>query len=102
MIPGFTDLLSVFFIKVSSRNCVLQIVYSNSQAAAYELVQQNSVRSPSYWYDFAYDSPQKHLYNVFFLGSTPSGGLVTLRSLGHQVLTSPGRPTARRSPTSLT
>lgn len=53
MTPGFTDLLSVFFIK----------------AAAYELVQQNSKYSPSYWYAFDYDNPEKHLYNVFFLGS---------------------------------
>jgi len=53
MIPGFTDLLSVFFIK----------------AAAYELVQQNSKYSPSYWYAFDYDNPEKKLYNVFFLGS---------------------------------
>ena len=53
MVPGFTDLLSVFFIK----------------SAAYELVQQNSKYSPSYWYAFDYDNPEKHLYNVFFLGS---------------------------------
>lgn len=53
MIPGFTDLLSVFFIK----------------ASAYELVQQNSKYSPSYWYAFDYDNPEKKLYNVFFLGS---------------------------------
>merc|ERR1712127_1102286 len=46
MIPGMTDLLSVFFIK----------------ASAYEMVQQNSHRAPSYWYDFHYDSPHKHLY----------------------------------------
>ena len=52
MLPGVTDLLSVFFIK----------------AASYELVQQNSGAAPSYMYSFEYDSPMKHLYNVFMLG----------------------------------
>ena len=56
MVAGFTDLLSVFFIK----------------SAAYELVQQNSKYSPSYWYAFDYDNPEKKLYNVFFLGYSTS------------------------------
>jgi len=57
MIPGFTDLIGVFAIK----------------AASYELMQQNSLHAPSFWYDFHYDSLHKHLYNVFFLGSQPTG-----------------------------
>ena len=32
-------------------------------------------------YDFHYDSPQKHLYNVFFLGSTPSGKAATKQGI---------------------
>ena len=50
MIPGFTDLLSVFFIKVNTlvpprRSPDFSLV----QASAYELVQHNSVQAPFYW-----------------------------------------------------
>ena len=53
MVAGFTDLLSV-------------------KSATYELVRQNSKYSPSYWYAFDYDNPEKHLFNVFFLGYSSS------------------------------
>ena len=57
MIPGFTDLIGVFAIKVDSNvdddDGFITITRFFSpipiKAAAYELMQQNSLRAPSFW-----------------------------------------------------
>jgi len=51
MIPGFQDLLSVFFFK----------------ANAYEMVIQNSKLSPSYWYAFDYSNTDKSLFHLQYM-----------------------------------
>ena len=51
MIPGLVDFFSVFFIK----------------AAAYEFVQANAPRAPSYWYAFDYDKSNKSLFHLLYI-----------------------------------
>ena len=59
MIPGIEDLLSVFFFK----------------ASAYELIQQNSKYSPSYWYGFDYSDSQKSLFNLQYINPADKANL---------------------------
>ena len=48
MQPGLIDLLSVFFLKASS----------------YEFMVQNSEYQDSYWYAFDYKTPQKSVFHM--------------------------------------
>jgi len=59
MIPGIQDLLSVFFFK----------------ASAYELIQQNSKVSPSYWYAFDYSNTPKSLFNLQYINPADKANL---------------------------
>ena len=59
MIPGLTDLFSVFFFK----------------ANAYELIQQNSKYAPSFWYGYDYSNTQKSLFHLNYMNPASKANL---------------------------
>ena len=56
-------------------SCSLLLVSSSADAADIDIsdIRLHQICNQAFRYDFHYDSLHKHLYNVFFLGSQPTG-----------------------------